>query len=112
MLLNYLFLAEEEGGEEEDDDDDDDDEDESEFDSDDGNQVYGSGGVGLEEMLKDNIDEESEGNDYVLDEEEGIDQDTTDESDEDIGEGDDTTANGIYLFNFLIYTNMSYPIFV
>lgn len=59
--------------------------------------MYESGGVGLEEMLKDNIDEESEGNDYVLDEEEGIDQDTTDESDEDAGEGDDSTANGMYL---------------
>lgn len=47
-------------------------------------------------MLKDNIDEESEGNDYVVDEEEC--QDSTDESDDDAGEADDSTANGTYLY--------------
>ncbi|XP_025425329.1 acidic leucine-rich nuclear phosphoprotein 32 family member A [Sipha flava] len=75
----------EEGDGEEDDDDSDD------YDSDD--QVYEAGEVGLEEMLKDNIDEESEGNDYVLDEEDGVDQDSSDESDDDAGEADDSTAN-------------------
>ncbi|XP_050521430.1 acidic leucine-rich nuclear phosphoprotein 32 family member A-like [Daktulosphaira vitifoliae] len=76
--------AEEEEGE---------DDDESEYDSEDADQTNESGGVGLEEMLKDNIDEESEGNDYVLDEEE-VDSasDNTDESDED-READDSTAN-------------------
>jgi len=51
----------------------------------------------LEDLLKDNIDEESEGNDYVLDEEDGVDQDSTDESDDDAVEADDTSANGAYL---------------
>lgn len=46
-------------------------------------------------MLKDNIDEESEGNDYVVDDD--VDQDSTDESDDDAGEADDSTANGTYL---------------
>lgn len=46
-------------------------------------------------MLKDNIDEESEGNDYVVDDD--VDQDSTDESDDDAGEADDSTANGMYL---------------
>lgn len=56
-------------------------------------------------MLKDNIDEESEGNDYVLDEEadEGVDQDSTDESDDDAGEADDNTPNGMYLFWLTTY---------
>jgi len=58
--------------------------------------VYESGGVGLEEMLKDNIDEESEGNDYVVDDDDA-EQDSTDESDDDAGEADDnSTANGMY----------------
>ncbi|VVC27663.1 Leucine-rich repeat,Leucine-rich repeat domain, L domain-like [Cinara cedri] len=89
--------AEEEcDGEEDDDDDNDNENDSEEYDSD--NEVYDtSGDVGLEEMLKDNIDEESEGNDYVVDEEE-IDQDTSDESDDgddndDAGEADGSTAN-------------------
>jgi len=88
--------AEEEGeGEEDDDDDDDDDDDEDDddYDSDDIDHVYESGGVGLEEMLKDNIDEESEGNDYVVDDDDA-EQDSTDESDDDAGEADDnSTAN-------------------
>lgn len=64
-------------------------------------------------MLKDNIDEESEGNDYVLDEEDGVDQDSSDESDDDdAGEGDDSTANGKSSLYFFINTNFSYPLFV
>lgn len=51
-------------------------------------------------MLKDNIDEESEGNDYVLDEED--DQDSTDESDDDAGEGDDNSANGTFYVESLL----------
>lgn len=61
-------------------------------------------------MLKDNIDEESEGNDYVADEEEA--QDTTDESDDDAGEADDSTANGTYFIYLLLNMNLSYSIFV
>lgn len=88
-MFKLIFIAEEEGVGEEDDSD--------EYESDD--QVYESGDVGLEEMLKDNIDEESEGNDYVLDEEEeGVDHDSTDESDDDAGEADDSTANGMYFY--------------
>jgi len=66
----------------------------------------------LEDLLKDHIDEESEGNDYVLDEEDGVDQDSTDDSDDDAGEGDDTTANGTYLLLLLANLSLSYPIFV
>jgi len=66
----------------------------------------------LEDLLKDHIDEESEGNDYVLDEEDGVDQDSTDDSDDDAGEGDDTTANGAYLLLLLANLSLSYPIFV
>jgi len=65
-------------------------------------QEYENGEGGLEDLLKDNIDEESEGNDYVLDEEDGVDQDATDESDDDAGEADDTTANGVYLHFYLL----------
>ncbi|KAL5241341.1 hypothetical protein ACI65C_008751 [Semiaphis heraclei] len=56
-------------------------------------EEYENGEGGLEDLLKDNIDEESEGNDYVLDEEDGVDQDSSDESDDDAGEADDTSAN-------------------
>jgi len=66
----------------------------------------------LEDLLKDQIDEESEGNDYVVDEEDGVDQDSTDDSDDDAGEGDDTTATGVYLFLLLANFSLSYPIFV
>lgn len=52
-------------------------------------------------MLKDNIDEESEGNDYVEEEEEA-DQDSIDESDDGAGEADDNTANGMYFCWFII----------
>ncbi|XP_050441639.1 acidic leucine-rich nuclear phosphoprotein 32 family member A [Adelges cooleyi] len=71
------------------------DEEESEYESENGEQE--TGGVGLEEMLKDNIDEESEGNDYVLDEEdeeeEGLDTDNTDDSDNGDDEADDSPEN-------------------
>lgn len=70
--------------------------------------------MGLEEVLKDDIDEESEGNDYVLDK--YLDQDSTDGSEDDVGEGDDATANGMclclcvtitYFFLFNIYVGMN-----
>lgn len=84
--------AEEEDEGEDDENDDDDDDDSEEYESeDDNNEQYS--GVGLEEMLKDNIDEESEGNDYVEEEEEEADQDSIDESDDGAGEADDSTAN-------------------
>ncbi|XP_027850812.2 acidic leucine-rich nuclear phosphoprotein 32 family member A-like [Aphis gossypii] len=104
--------AEEEGeGDDDDDDDDEDDDDEDDGDDDDdddddadaekGNacsdessdQESDNEGLKLEDLLKDHIDEESEGNDYVLDEEDGVDQESTDDSDDDAGEGDDTTAD-------------------
>lgn len=55
-------------------------------------------------MLKDNIDEESEGNDYVLEEEEA-DQELTDDSDDETGEANDSTANGMYYVNFVFIIN-------
>jgi hypothetical protein len=105
LILKFHILAEVEEGDGEEDDDDSDD-----YDSDD--QVYEAGEVGLEEMLKDNIDEESEGNDYVLDEEDGVDQDSSDESDDDAGEADDSTANGRHLCKFIMNIILFYPIFV
>jgi len=79
----------EEEGEEEEDDDDDNDDDSDEYDQ--RYEIESGDDVGLEEMLKDDIDEESEGNDYVLDKD--VDQESTDESEDDAGEADDTAAN-------------------
>lgn len=91
-----IIVAEEECADE---DDGDADNDSEEYDSD--NEVYdASSEVGLEEMLKDNIDEESEGNDYVVDEEDDdeLDLDSSyesdDDDDDDIDEADESTANG------------------